>query len=265
MSTPAVPATWLHLHRHHRRRDFALRHLLMLTLLLQLAVIAAGLWPAVAVWQYYAPGMRGPWGLTLLLLGVFLVFNIAYVVALLAVRLVIPRPRPGFTPWPAGAPMPRQVFIFLLNRGLTRMRYETPWSAIVTAVLTRVGLLAPLSRRWLGPHGRSMTLGDVMQPVDPWAIRVGHNVQFGGTSALHAAVLDGAGLTVAPITIEDGALVGGASLILPGAHIEAGAVVGSRSVLSAFTRVPAHEFWAGAPARFIKRLDEPSPADDAAT
>lgn len=59
-----------------------------------------------------------------------------------------------------------------------------------------------------------------------------------------------------PIVVRRNAWLASRALILGGVEIGEGAAIGAGSVVT--ESVPAHEFWAGSPARFIRNLrDEP--------
>lgn len=56
-----------------------------------------------------------------------------------------------------------------------------------------------------------------------------------------------------PVKIGKQVFIGGHSLILKGVTIGDGAVIGAGSIVA--HDIPAHEIWAGNPARFIKHID----------
>lgn len=58
-----------------------------------------------------------------------------------------------------------------------------------------------------------------------------------------------------PVVIEDGAFIGSSVIILKGVTIGRHSVIGAGSVVA--KDVPAGEIWAGNPARFIKKLENP--------
>lgn len=55
------------------------------------------------------------------------------------------------------------------------------------------------------------------------------------------------------VIIEDGAFIGSGTIVLKGTHIGSGSIIGAGSVVCG--EIPAFEVWAGAPARFIKKID----------
>lgn len=57
-------------------------------------------------------------------------------------------------------------------------------------------------------------------------------------------------------TIEDGAFVGMKATVLDGCVIEKGAMLAAGALLTPGKRIPSGELWAGAPARYMRDLDE---------
>lgn len=55
------------------------------------------------------------------------------------------------------------------------------------------------------------------------------------------------------VVIEDGVFIGSSVIILKGAHIGKESIIGAGSVVCG--NIPPHELWAGAPAKFIKRVE----------
>ena len=79
-------------------RDLGKKLLLGLGLLLQLCLMAAALWPTAWLVMRYAPSADSPGDWVWLILGAVLVFNYVYLLALLVLRILIPRPKEGFYP-----------------------------------------------------------------------------------------------------------------------------------------------------------------------
>lgn len=72
---------------------------------------------------------------------------------------------------------------------------------------------------------------------------IGNDVSVGHNVVIHGA------------TIHDMALIGMGSVILDNAEIGEGAIIAAGSVVLGGTKVGAHELWAGAPAKFKKKVD----------
>ena len=84
-------------------------------------------------------------------------------------------------------------------------------------------------------------------------VQISHEVMF--LTGFHEMEADGAGrahLARGPITIERNAFLGGRAIILGGVTVGHGAVIGAGSVVT--KSVPPLEFWAGNPARLIRRV-----------
>jgi acetyltransferase-like isoleucine patch superfamily enzyme len=89
-----------------------------------------------------------------------------------------------------------------------------------------------------------VTIGDeVMIGYGAQLITAGHTVTEAGTS------MRSSGLTVAPITIEDGAWIGAGAIVLPGVTVGRGAVIGAGAVVT--KDVEPFVMAAGVPAQAI--------------
>ncbi len=126
---------------------------------------------------------------------------------------------------------------------------------------------------WLhtrGPHalleigdGTSMSGHCVLSAVEH--VRLGRSVLLGrnvyiadhnhGTAARDVPILEQELESIGPVVVEDNAWLGQHSVILPGVTIGRGAVVGANSVV--LHDVPPRTVAVGAPARVVRRLDEP--------
>jgi acetyltransferase-like isoleucine patch superfamily enzyme len=123
---------------------------------------------------------------------------------------------------------------------------------------------------WLGPAGR-ISIGDGSgishaTIVCLQEIEIGCRVLIGGgvriyDSDFHVLPLArsfGKNPATRPVRIEDDAFVGAHATILKGVTIGRGAVIGAGSVVTA--NIPAHEVWAGNPARRIESVLKPRAA-----
>ncbi|NLX24192.1 MAG: hypothetical protein GXY55_21295 [Phycisphaerae bacterium] len=238
--------------REVSRRDQGKRILLVLGLVMQLIMCAAGLWPAAWVMLHGQWAGSSPARWTLLILAAVLVFNYGYLLALLVFRWLIPRPRPGQYTM-SGADLPA-LLAFMLNVSLVKARHDPPWAAMFSSVLANVPPLGPFFRRWFGPHTTSATLGDTVRFLDPTLVEAGRNVQFGFDCTIICHHFDNRGMTIAKVRIGDNVVVGGQSLLMAGVEVGEGAVIGARSTVMPFTHIGPHEFWAGSPARKVKDL-----------
>jgi non-ribosomal peptide synthetase-like protein len=146
---------------------------------------------------------------------------------------------------------------------------------------------------WGRMHLRVWAIGKFMQisPItnlsgSPWAVqylrlcgaRLGEEVHLGTAEVAVPAMLDvrrgatiGSGaqlhgyriaegaLTLAPVTVDEGAVVGSQCVLECGAEVGTGAVLGEQSLLQSGRQVPAGQTWAGSPAQ------PSSPAVDSVT
>lgn len=76
-------------------------------------------------------------------------------------------------------------------------------------------------------------------------VHMGHNAVVGDDCEICAGVV-----LCGHVTVGDGARIGGNSWVKPRVRIGAGAIIGGGSVVT--KDVPAHEVWAGSPARYLK-------------
>lgn len=241
--------------------DAGKRFMLCFALLLQLTLIAVALWPTVAFWQWTAPWASAAWQWTLLIIAALLVFCYAYAVALLIVRVILPVPREGLHSWTPGDKPPGQVALFMFNVLLTKVRHEPPWAGMVLGAITRYWPLEPLYRRVFGPKTPSVAFGDVVLCLDPWHVEGGREIIFGYNCVILCHHYDNRGLYIKGVRIHDHAVIGGESLLMAGVEVGEHAVIGSRSMVMPNTKIGPYEFWAGAPARFIRSLRDDAPEE----
>ena len=99
---------------------------------------------------------------------------------------------------------------------------------------------------WLNLWGSRVSLlaywGPGVLVTDRYLVRAEGGAVIGGLAKIssHIVTADGKGgftLTVAPITLERGALIGGAAMVGPGCRIAAGQMVAAGRVINAFTLV----------------------------
>ncbi len=234
--------------------DTGKRFMQVLLLILELILMAAALWPTCSLVLTYAPRARTAFHWVLLILGAILVFNYAYLLALLAFRLVIPRPKEGFFPRGSDGRPPREAFVYMLNALLMKARFSPPWADYFASLLANIFPLNYPFRRFFGPDTPSTTLGDTYRCVDPYLIEAGRNVQFGGFCTIAAHSFDHRGMTIRRTRIGDHAVIGATAFIGAGAEIGSHAVVAAGAVVPPGTVIRPHEFWAGNPARNFSKI-----------
>ncbi len=102
--------------------------------------------------------------------------------------------------------------------------------------------------------------GDVHEIV----VGAGSNIQdgtvvhvTGGRFGTHIGddVLIGHLCMIHGCTIEDGGFVGMKATVLDGCVIESGGMLAAGAVLTPGKRIPGDELWAGAPAKFMRKID----------
>jgi len=121
--------------------------------------------------------------------------------------------------------------------------------------------IGSLSSIWFGVVIR----GDVSR------IRIGARTNIQDLAVVHVSSQGGEGGTPAIIgddalvghsaivhgcTVEDGAFIGMASTVLDGAVVEREAMVAAGALVGPRKRIPSRELWAGAPARFMRKLTD---------
>lgn len=241
--------------------DVARRLVLTLFLTAELLLIGAALWPTCWLAMRYSSWATTPARWVLLILAAILVFNYAYLLALLALRLLIPRPPEGLFPRrPDGRP-PREATVFMLNMMLTKARLHTPWAALFSSLLVHLFPFSIVYPRIFGPRTRSH-MGDVALILDPYYLEAGKDVTIGAGATITCHIFDHRGLFIKRVRIGDCAVIGGRSIILPGVEVGHHAVVGSQSLVKQNTIIRPYEFWAGIPARRIRDIRTPqAPAE----
>ena len=210
--------------------DGGRRLVLVLFLLVTLLLIGAALWPTCWLLQRYAAWAATPGRQVLLVLGAVLVFNYAYLVALLLLRLVIPLPREGLFPRRPNGAAPREAAVFMLNILLTKVRLQTPWAGMFSSVLVNLFPLSLVYPRFFGPHTASPSMGDAALLYDPYYVEAGVNVAIGGGSTITCHIFDHRGLLIKRVKIGDYAVVGACSFVMPGVEIGHHAIVGAKSL-----------------------------------
>lgn len=99
------------------------------------------------------------------------------------------------------------------------------------------------------------------------SIRIGNCVNIQDGSVLHTLyqkstieigdyVSIGHNVTIHGAKIHDYALIGMGAVVMDDAEVGSGAIVAAGSVVLSRTKIGPNELWAGAPAKFIKMVDE---------
>ncbi len=234
--------------------DIGKKMLLLLYVIMLLALLACGFLPSALLYRALAPTTEQPFLWTGVVLLCVLVFNWGYIIGLLVLRAVIPKPKEGIFPNHPGGRPPKEAILFMVNTLLTKLRYNAPYANGLLSVLVKLPPFHFAYRRLFGPDTPSTTLGDTCRLLDPYFIKAGKNVQFGFGSTVLAHFYDNRGLMLKRVEIGDHAIVGAESMICPGVKIGHHALVGVRSVVYPNTVIGPYEFWRGSPAVKVKDL-----------
>ena len=175
-----------------------------------------------------------------------LLFNVAYLLALVVLRAITPRPSRGFYKL-RGIPNINLLFSGLSGI-LTKARYHAPFPAFL---VQQFGNIQPF--RWLlglgvGPRTKTSFFLDPAL-MDPWAMTIGKNVNIGFGTTITAHVQEHDYVMVDPVVIEDDVMIGAHSLIACGVHIKRGAYVEPFAVVKPGEVIGEGELWAGRPAK----------------
>lgn len=186
--------------------------------------------------------------LSVAILAAILTFCYAYLLALLGLRVVVPKSRPGVYRLTESGRAPKQVVVFAMNNLLLRLRLTAPFATSLFPVLIKLPPLSWIYGRLFGPDSA------VSYILDPYLVTIGKNTQLGFGTLVVAHFYDNRGLMLKPVYIGERVVVGADSLICPGADLGNGCVLQIRSVVYPDTVIPPNEYWGGNPARKIKDL-----------
>jgi hypothetical protein len=237
--------------------DTGKRFLQFLLLIMEFVLMGLSLWPSCWIVIKLSSAETSAFQWTLIILLAVLVFNYVYLLCLLLLRIILPVPKEGFYPINQDENPPLEVFIFLLNVLLVILRLRPPWAAYISSLLVNIFPLNYFFRRYFGPDTPSTTLGDTYNCIDPYLIKAGKNVQFGGFCGLAGHLFDHKGLTIAKIEIGDNVIIGAEASIGPGVKIGNNSIVSACSRVVPFTVIGENEFWLGAPARRFRSNPKP--------
>ncbi len=176
-----------------------------------------------------------------------LVFNVVYILLLMALRSITPTPREGRYS-SRSARLDRQVLYSGLLACLTKARMHAPFPGFLVFQLSNLPPLCWLFGWVFGPRSRSAFIVDP-QILDPHMVTIGRNVivGFGATIAGHYQDRDG--IVIAKTVIEDDVLIGAHASVAGGVRIGRGAVLAAHSFVLPRTEIGPGEVWSGNPAR----------------
>lgn len=197
---------------------------------------------------------KGAWGFTTTLTNFLLLFNVAYVLTLVIVRLPFPRPRSGV--YRMDRSLDRSVLLAAVLAVLTKARFHAPFPGIFVSQLASIMPFRWLLGKTMGPSTRSSFFLDP-NIVDPWGVEIGRNVNigFGATVTCHLQERDY--IIVDRVVIEDDVNIGAYAGISCGVHIKRGAILEPYSAVKPRTVIGENELWGGRPA-FKKGMVRPA-------
>lgn len=204
-------------------------------------------WDSLASWG-------GAWGFTTTLTNFILLFNVAYVLTLVVVRLPFPSPQPGVYRTDRG--LDKSIIVAALLAVLTKARFQAPFPGIFVSQLASIMPFRWLLGRTMGPSTQSSFFIDP-NIIDPWGVEVGKNVTIGFGSTITCHLQERDYIIVDRVVIEDDVSIGAYAGISCGVHIKRGAVVEPYAAIKPRTVVGENELWGGRPA-FKKGMVRPA-------
>lgn len=179
------------------------------------------------------------------------VYNIAYVLILVLLRLPIPSPREGTYEVVPGKVPDRQMLYAALISTLTKARYHAPFPAFLVFHAANLPPMSWLMNAVFGPRSRSCYVTDPCI-LDPYLVEIGRNVVIGFNTVIAGHFQEQDKVTCKKTIIEDDVLIG-ANVAMSGVHVKRGAVIAAGSIVLPGTVIGEFEYWSGNPAR--KRRD----------
>lgn len=207
------------------------------------------------------------WDLAQRITQFILLFNLAYVLALVVLRTILPRPARGFYKL-RGVPNINLLFSGISGI-LTKARYHPPFPAFLVQQIANIQPFRWLLGLRVGPNTKTSFFLDPTL-MDPWAMKIGKNVNIGFGTTLTAHLQEFDYVVVDPIVIEDNVMIGAHSAIACGVHIKRGAYIEPFAVVKPGEVIGEGELWAGRPAkkkgyyRFTPKSGNDDSGDDSA-
>jgi len=228
--------------------DVGLKLLQVVYLGMFISVMGCGLLLSFLVYLQLEPISLDPLSLVGTVLLLMIVFTYGYILGLLALRILIPKPKEGlYSNTQTGRP-PKEAVLFILNNFLLRLRHSAPFANSLFTTLVRLPPLASIYKKLCGPESH------VAYILDPYFVQIGRNTQIGFMSKIVPHVFDNRGLMLKRVKIGDHVVIGVNSLILAGVEIGNHSTVKTCSVVYPNTIIPPHELWGGNPAKKIKDI-----------
>lgn len=158
----------------------------------------------------------------------------------------------------------RRIMTFFANNGIPQIG-QGAWIAPNATVIGKVSL-GFNSSVWYGAILRgdtnSIKIGNLTSIGDRAVIRVApvpfmtindpksYETEIGNNVVIEPGVL------LHSVKLEDGVKIEAGAILFDGVVVGQNAIVGSGSVVPAETKIPSGEYWAGSPARFVRKLTD---------
>ena len=178
------------------------------------------------------------------------VFNVAYVLVLLGLRLLFPMPQEGRYPKDAGK-LDRNLLWARLTAALNKARYQAPFPAFLVFYVANLPPLVWWMAPVFGPRSRSCFATEP-NILDPHLVKIGRNVVIGYNATIGGHYQERDVWVIKRTIIEDEVVIGGHAVIYGGVHIKRGAVIGGGAIVLPNTVVGEGEFWGGVPAKKLR-------------
>jgi len=180
-------------------------------------------------------------------------FNVYYVLGMVALRIFIPKPAEGTYRLRPGRLPDRNLIWSMLIATLTKARYEAPFPGFLVHHVSNLPPLSWLVTAIIGPKSKSVGVTDA-RVLDPYGVEIGRNVVIGLGAIISAHTQGRDDITIGHTIIGDDVLIGGNVAIYHGCRIGNGAVILGGAILRPNTVVGENEVWGGIPAKLIKTL-----------
>lgn len=190
-------------------------------------------------------GWSGAWAFAATLTNFILLFNVAYVLTLILVRLPFPSPKAGVYRTDRG--VDRSIIFAAILAVLTKARFQAPFPGIFVSQLASIMPFRWLLSKTMGPSTRSSFFVDP-NIIDPWGVDVGRNVTIGFGSTITCHLQERDFIIVDRVVIEDDVSIGAYAGISCGVHIKRGAVIEPYAAVKPRTLIGEYELWGGRPA-----------------
>jgi hypothetical protein len=209
-----------------------------LLVLSRTAFVRTASWETLKTWS-------GAWACATTFTNFILLFNVAYVLTLVIVRLPFPSPQSGVYRTDRG--LDRNIILSGFLGVLTKARFHAPFPAFLVGQIASIMPFRWLLSRTMGPRTRSSFFLDP-NVIDPWGTQIGKNVTIGFGSTITCHLQERDYIIIDRVVIEDDVSIGAYAGISGGVHIKRGAVIEPYAAIKPRTVVGEYEFWGGRPA-----------------